>query len=88
MVKGSAIVTNERGIHARPSAELALVARSFKSKITLSYNNKTSDPTNVLQTIILEMFKGAEVEITADGEDEEEALEKIQAVLSKRHDYN
>ena len=70
MTKGYATVVNSKGIHARPSAELAVAAKSFESKITLNYNNKTANPESVLQTIILEMFEGAEVEIIAEGEDE------------------
>lgn len=87
MVKGIAVVTNSKGIHARPSAEIALAAKSFKSVITLKYNGKTSNPTNVLQTIVLEMFEGASVEIIAEGEDETAALEKMKLMVSKTYDF-
>lgn len=88
MTKGYATVLNSKGIHARPSAELAVAAKSFKSKITLNYNNKTANPVSVLQIIILEMFEGAQVEIIAEGEDEVEAFNKIKELLEKEFDYD
>ena len=42
----------------------------------------------LLQTIILEMFEGAEVEIITEGEDEVEAFNKIKELLEKEFDYN
>lgn len=87
MIKGKATVTNDKGIHARPSAQIALVAKSFNSSIKLHYNGKTSDPTNVLQTIVLELFEGCEVEIEANGPDEAEALEQMKAAISKKYDF-
>lgn len=87
MVKGYAKVINSKGIHARPSAELALAAKSFRSTITLNYNGKTSNPISVLQTIILEMFEGAEIEIITEGEDEVEAFNKMKELLEKEFDY-
>ncbi|HBD94075.1 MAG: hypothetical protein A2015_08610 [Spirochaetes bacterium GWF1_31_7] len=87
MVKGTARVTNTKGIHARPSAEIALFAKSVKSTIVLNYDGKTSNPINVLQTIVLEMFEGSEIEIVVTGEDEVEVLEKMKMLISKKYDF-
>lgn len=88
MVKGTAKVKNAKGIHARPSAEIALAAKTFKSTIVFTYNGKTSNPVSVLQTIILEMFEGAAVDISATGEDESAALAKMKELLEKEYEYN
>lgn len=88
MVKGIAVVNNTRGIHARPSSEIATAAQTFKSAITFNFNKKTANPVSVLQIIIMEMFKDSEVEIIAEGGDEQEAFNKMKELLEKEYEYD
>jgi phosphocarrier protein HPr len=74
-VSCNAIVRNERGIHARPSSVIAKEALKYKSNIMIHYNGKSASAKDVLQIIMLELFVGSVVMITAQGEDEKIACE-------------
>ena len=85
---GSATINNERGIHARPSSEVAKEALKFKSKITITYNGKTANAKDVLQIIILELFRGTVVQLTTEGDDEKTAFEAIKTLLEKEYKFD
>lgn len=75
------VVKNPLGIHARPAALLAQACVNFKSAITIATDDAVASANNVLQILKLHAGKGARLTITAEGPDEEEAIEKIQQVL-------
>lgn len=87
-VSGSITVKNERGIHARPSSEIAKEALKYKSKVIISYDGKSANAKDVLQIIILELFQGTTVLITADGEDEKEAFKAIKELVEKEYKFD
>ena len=88
MRKGKAIVKNERGIHARPSGEIAKEALKYKSKISVIFKDKTANAKDVIQLIILEMLKDSEVEIIANGEDEDVAFEAVKELIEKEYIFD
>lgn len=77
MVKDTIMLKNETGLHARPASELAKLAASFKSKITLNVNGKTIDAKSILAIMAAGIKYNTEIEIECDGEDEEKALSEI-----------
>ena len=88
MKKGKAVIKNDKGIHARPSSIISLESQRFQSDITLINDGKTASSKDVLQIIILELFKGVEVEVTVEGEDEEEAYNKVIELLEKEYEFD
>lgn len=74
--KGSFVVLNERGLHARPSVQLAKCASTFKANVTLRCANTalSADAKSSLQLLVLSATKGTEISIEADGEDAEMAV--------------
>ncbi len=79
----SYVVTNPLGVHARPAALLAQCCVNFKSQITHSCKDATADGGNVLQILAMGVKQGDTLNITIDGEDEEEAEKAILEVLHK-----
>jgi len=82
-----ATVKNEKGIHARPSSEVAKESLKYKADITICYDNKTANAKDVLQLIMLELFKGVVVLIVTEGEDEKEALDGVKKAIEKEYDF-
>lgn len=76
------VVNNPLGIHARPAALLGQCCIEFKSAITFEANGRSADGINVLQILALSAKKGDSLKITAEGEDEEEALAAIEKLLN------
>lgn len=76
-------VKNPLGIHARPAALIAQECVNFKSQVTIECNGVTAAGNNVLQILALHAAKGSTLKITAEGPDEDAAVEKLAEVLGK-----
>lgn len=76
-VKGKFIVSNDRGLHTRPSTELVKCASSFKAQVFLTYQKHAVNAKSLLGILMLAASKGAKIGIEAEGEDAEEAVKSI-----------
>ena len=76
-------ITDPEGIHARPAGELVKAAKEFASTIKLNKDGKAGDCKRIFGIMGLAVKQGNEVIITAEGEDEEEAIAEIQKVLEE-----
>ena len=81
MVKHEFNITADTGIHARPATMLVQTAGKYSSDITLEYNGKSVNLKSIMGVMSLGVGQSANVTITADGEDEEEAMEGIKATM-------
>lgn len=73
----------ETGIHARPATLLVQAASKFNSDINLEYNGKSVNLKSIMGVMSLGVGQGADVTITADGDDAKEAIEAIADTMSK-----
>ena len=74
-------ITAETGIHARPATMLVQTAGKYGSDITLEYNGKSVNLKSIMGVMSLGVGQGADVTITADGDDAKEAIEGITATM-------
>ena len=79
MLEASFTVLNPLGLHARAAAQLVRLASGFKSKILLSRpdTNAFADAKSILSVLTLAASMGTVLFVTADGEDEGNALEDV-----------
>lgn len=77
------VITDAIGIHARPAGMLVKEAKAFSSKITLGVNGKTVEATKLMAVMQLGVKNGMEVLITAEGEDEDAAIVKMEAFMKE-----
>ncbi len=76
-VKGFFIVSNDRGLHTRPSTEIVKCATSFKSDVTLIYHKVEVNAKSLLGILMLAATKGAKIHIKATGEDARQAVDSL-----------
>jgi phosphocarrier protein len=76
-VKGTFVVSNDRGLHTRPSTEIVKCATSFKSEIWLAYQKNRVNAKSILGVLMLAAAKGAKVVVEAVGEDADLAVATI-----------
>lgn len=86
VVKGKFVVSNDRGLHTRPSTELVKCASSFKSQVYLVYQKQYVNAKSLLGILMLAATRGAKIVIEAEGEDAEEAVQSI-VTLAKNNFY-
>ena len=75
-------IKDKTGIHARPAGMLVKLASSYKSNITISTGDKSADAKKIFAVMGLNAKCGQTITVTADGEDEGEAIEKIGSFLN------
>ena len=78
-------VTAETGIHARPATILVQTASKFSSDINLVYNEKSVNLKSIMGVMSLGVGQGANVTITAEGDDEADAMKAIEETMASEN---
>jgi len=73
----------ETGIHARPATLLVQTASKFDSEINLEYKGKKVNLKSIMGVMSLGVGQGAEITISAEGSDSQEALRSLEETLTK-----
>ena len=70
------------GLEARPVALLVQVASQYESEIHLESEGRTVNAKSIMGMMTLDLPVGEQVVVTADGVDEEKAVNDIEKYLS------
>ena len=77
-------VRNKTGLHARPAAVFIKEAVKYKSSIQIAKKEKPEEAVNAKSLVLvlsLSVACGGQVEISAEGEDEQAAVDALAAVV-------
>lgn len=77
------VITDPEGIHARPGGLLVKAAAGFKSDIKIEKDGKAANAKTIFGVMGLGVKKDMEIKVTADGEDEAEAVEALQKFFNE-----
>ena len=77
MVRVKYTIKNEEGLHARPATDFCKTASQFKSKIRIIKDGEEFEAKSMLMVLCVGAAQGDEIEITAEGEDEQEAVHAL-----------
>lgn len=83
MFQQEVTITAPNGLHTRPAAQFVKKAKSFSSKITLTYNGKFASAKSLFKLQTLGLTCGTVVTIIAEGEDEQRAVEHLVKLMSE-----
>ena len=72
----------QTGLEARPVAVWVQVASQFQSKIYVEHGNVKVNAKSIMGMMTLGLTAGETVTVTAEGEDEVQAIDKIEEYLS------
>lgn len=86
MINQPLTIINKLGLHARAAAKLATLAGRFSSDINISVNGKTVDCKSVMSLMLLAASKGTDIDVSADGRDEDVALAAVIELVNNRFD--
>ena len=82
--KGTFVVLNDKGLHTRPSTELVKCAANFHAQVQLCYKSFVVNTKSLLGILMLAAERGAKIEILAEGEDANLAVEALLALAKNR----
>ena len=82
MTKKETIIRLENGLEARPIALLVQVASRYESSIYIETGDKKVNAKSIRGMMTLILSAGDTINVSADGKDEDAALEGIEEYLS------
>ena len=78
-------ILNKYGLHVRPSTRFAEVAQDYRSTILVTTaDGRGADGKSLLQLLALGLRAGAEVTVSADGPDAEEAIRALSGLVASQ----
>ena len=84
-MEASVRIGTSRGLHATPACMLVQLAITFFSAITISINERKVNAKSIVGVLALGGQSGDILTITADGEDEEEAIAALVDLIDIRN---
>ena len=85
MIKKPITVQLANGLEARPVALLVQVASQYESKIYVETENKKVNAKSIMGMMTLGLNAGESVVVSAEGTDEQAAMENIEKYLSSHN---
>lgn len=79
-------ITNQYGIHARPAAMIVKTASRFVSDLTVEKDGNRVSGKSIMGLMTLEASRGSKLRIIAEGEDSEQLLDEIEALVQRKFD--
>jgi phosphocarrier protein len=75
------VITNASGLHARPATFFIQKANCYKSTILIEKDDRKVNAKSLLGVLSLGIAKGMTVNLIADGQDEEAALNGLVSLI-------
>jgi phosphocarrier protein len=84
MSKTTATISNKLGLHARASAKLTKLAGSYPCEVWINRGERRVNGKSIMGVMMLAAGLGSEVTIETIGEQEQEALDAIVALINDK----
>lgn len=84
MIRRPLRIINKLGLHARAASKLVSVASQYEAEITLRRNEQEVSGKSIMGVMMLGASRGTELELIADGSDEEAAADALAELVEDR----
>lgn len=85
MEQRKVIVKLDTGLHARPAARFVQEANKYNAEIYIVKGNKQVNAKSIMGVMSLAVSTGTEITITAEGPDEQLAIEALVEIVSQKN---
>jgi phosphocarrier protein HPr len=79
-------VASSQGLHARPAKLFVEAAQASGAQVTIAKGEKSVNAASILGVLSLGVEKDDQVQLTAEGENEEQTLDSLEQFLTTDHD--
>jgi phosphocarrier protein len=79
-------ISNKLGLHARASAKLTQLAAKYPCEVWMTRNGRRVNAKSIMGVMMLAAGKGADVTIETIGDEAEEALDALEALINNKFD--
>jgi len=77
-------IVNKLGLHARAAARLVTLASKFESDVRVRKDGREVSGKSIMGVMMLAAAKGSQVTLIAEGEDAQQALDELAALVADR----
>jgi phosphocarrier protein len=74
-------IRNRLGLHARAAARFVHTASRFRARVTAGRDGRVMDGKSILGILLLSASQGTAIDVTAEGDDEQQAIEALAALV-------
>ncbi len=74
-------IINEKGLHARASAKFAEICERSGVHVNVAFDGMSSDGASIMGLMMLGASKGAEIDVSAEGDGADEVLARLKALV-------
>ncbi len=85
MIKKPVTIQANMDMEARPIAHLVQEASQYSSRVYIELDEKKINAKSIMGMMSLKLTKGTNLVVVADGEDESNAIEGVEAFLAFGH---
>jgi len=76
-------ISNPLGLHARAAARFVHTASAFSARIRVGCGGREMDGKSIMGLLLLAAAQGTRITITADGADEQAAVETLRVLVER-----
>ena len=84
MIKTTTTINNKLGLHARASAKLTKLAGSCPCEVWMSRGERRVNAKSIMGVMMLAAGIGSQIEIETHGEQEQQAMEALLALVADK----
>jgi phosphocarrier protein HPr len=84
MIQRPVTISNKLGLHARASAKLTKLAGSYPCQVWMSKGERRVNAKSIMGVMMLAAGLGSEVHVETDGEQEQEAMDALLALINDK----
>ncbi len=86
MPSATLTILNKRGLHARAAARFVQVASRFDAHVSVSKDGQTVTGSSIMGLLMLAAATGDTIEVSTDGNEADQALAAITALVAVKFD--
>jgi phosphocarrier protein len=86
MIQTQTTISNKLGLHARASAKLTKLASSFPCDVWLTRGERRVNTKSIMGVMMLAAAQGTTLELETDGEQAQEAMDALLALIANKFD--
>jgi phosphocarrier protein len=84
MIQRQVTISNKLGLHARASAKLTKLAGSYPCNVFMSRGERRVNAKSIMGVMMLAAGVGSDVQVETDGEQEQEAMDALIALINDK----
>ena len=79
-------IVNKLGLHARAAAKLVTLASKFAADVRVRKDGREVSGKSIMGVMMLAAAKGSQITLIASGDDAQQALDELDALIARRFD--